>query len=749
MYLVVFEDALRHVGVPLGHGPGLVDVLGIEDDHTADGLLVLPEQRAREVDASGGLETLQGFQVGGPVSLSQFRAIGSIVTDPDETLHATPLVRAEALYTGCRGPPSSMNERAQQRAYGTWPSTLEARRIASESLRLSQPRLRDGEVYWIEGRPSERGRQQLMCARASGELIEISPTDIDVRSRVHEYGGGDYGLGAEGIALAQGGGRGALWLARSGNVIRALTAPGAEYADFAISPAGDWLVAVQERQQVGGEASNRLLAIPLQGDGAHLDFATGFDFVSSPCFSPDGSRLAFLSWQHPDMPWDSTRLHVLDWSSHGPGASRLELGGAGESIFQPGFSPAGVLTYVSDRSGWWNLYQVREGVPRCICEHPADFAFPQWGFAMSSWAYISEASLLCTHFDEGRQRLSRLDVQRGGLEAISLPFEVFEGLRVEGNQACFLAAGPTQSPSIVHLDLETRSNRILRESARDSLDSALISVPEAIRVPVADGEEVPAFLYAPANPAARGSAGERPPLIVKSHGGPTAAARPQLDLRTQFFTSRGFAVVDVNYRGSTGFGRAYRDRLRGEWGVLDVADCVDVARELSASGRVDAERLAISGGSAGGFTTLCALTFHEFFRAGASHYGIGDLEALAQDTHKFEKHYCDALVGPYPEARDLYRARSPIHHSEQLSCPVIFFQGLEDRVVPPEQAEAMVAALAAHQLPHAYVPFEGEAHGFRRSENVAMALEAELWFYGRVFGFPVDVNPDIELRCAG
>jgi len=641
-----------------------------------------------------------------------------------------------------------MRERFESRNYGSWPSSFAARNISSGSLRLSQPRIRNGQVYWLEGRPAERGRQVVVRAAGAGAVEEVSPLDVDARSRVHEYGGGDYALARDGLVVAEGGRQRMLFVPFSGETPRVLGESGAEYADFALSPAGDWLVAVEERPSPGAEASNQLVAIALHGNEGVRRFATGFDFVSSPCFSPDGSQLAFLAWCHPDMPWDTTQLHVIDWGDGGPGAPRIRLGRSGESIVQPGFSPSGLLTYVSDRSGWWNLQQLRADGPRALCERRADFASPQWGFAMSSWAYISESSLLCSYFEEGRQQLARLAVESGRLERLPLPFEVFEGLRVEASRACFVGAGPAQPAAVTRLDLETMALETLRESTEGDIDPALISLPESSRVSMDDGEEVPFFLYPPCNPRVRAPGRGAPPLIVKSHGGPTAAARTAYDPRIQFFTSRGFAVADVNYRGSTGYGRAYRRRLNGAWGLLDVADCAGVARELAASGRVDPECLAISGGSAGGYTTLCALTFHDVFHAGASHYGIGDLEALVRDTHKFEKHYCDGLVGPYPERRDLYRSRSPIHHCEQLSCPVIFFQGVEDRVVPRDQAESMVAALEGQGLPHAYVCFEGEGHGFRRAENVAMALEGELWFYGRIFGFPVDVEPDIELRCA-
>jgi dipeptidyl aminopeptidase/acylaminoacyl peptidase len=626
---------------------------------------------------------------------------------------------------------------ARARAFGSWPSPLSAAHITAGSLRLSQPRLDGGRLHWLEGRPTEGGRQLVMAATREGSPEARTPDGVSVRTRVHEYGGGDfvahagalyYSSDAEGRVFALGRGE-------------ALTGAGARYADFAVSPDGRWLVAVEERAREGQEPTNQLVAIPLPEGGRPKRLATEFDFVSSPVFASAGDRLAFLAWNHPNLPWDGTELYELEWSAKGAGARRRVAGGASESIFQPRYSPGGRLTFVSDRSGWWNLEQEREGARLLLCPRAAEFGRPQWAFGMSTYDFIQEDQLLCVRGEGGRYRLAELTLGEGRLRDLALPFDAFDGVSVEGREAALLVAGPECPPTVGRLDLASEQFTPVRSSLAETPASNTIAASESWEFPTSDGDTAHAFLYRPKNPAHEGLAGTRPPLLVKSHGGPTGAATSALNLGIQFWTSRGFAVVDVNYRGSTGFGRAYRDRLRENWGVLDVLDCVDAARGLVREGLADPKRLAISGGSAGGYTTLCALTFHDVFQAGASHYGIGDLEALARDTHKFEARYLDGLVGPYPEMKERYVARSPIHHAEQLSCPVIFFQGLEDRVVPPSQAEAMVAVLAARGLPHAYVPFEGEQHGFRRAENQRTALEGELYFYARVFGFETDVAP--------
>jgi dienelactone hydrolase len=633
--------------------------------------------------------------------------------------------------------------------YGSWPSPIRADRLAEASLRLSQPRLVGGSVYWLEGRPAEGGRQQVMCVRdafasPSGRL-ECSPPATNVRTRVHEYGGGDYQVAGDRLFYVDFADQ-RVYVSEGGSA-GPLSPEGSRYADFAVAPTRDWLLAVEERPREGQEPENRLVAFEMPRRGLPIRcqapqvVAQGADFYSFPVFSPDGSRLAFTAWSHPQMPWDGTTLFVQEWGPGGPrGSARAVAGGPSEAILQPEFSPAGVLTFVSDRSGWWNLYQLRgdESVP--LCPLAEEFAGPQWVFALSRYGFVSEDEILCAHGRGGSTRLGRLDVAAGVLSDLGLPYTSFDGIRVEGERACFVGSAPDRPSSVVALDLASGRRTELQTGCSLEFDSECLVAPEAFEFESAEGRRSHAWLYCPSPGDFDAPAGARPPLLVKSHGGPTAAASPALDLRIQFWVSRGFAVVDVDYGGSTGYGRAYRELLRGQWGVVDVEDCVHAAQALVTQGRVDVERLAISGGSAGGYTTLCALTFHHTFRAGASHYGIGDLEALARDTHKFESRYTDALVGPYPEARELYRARSPIHFPERLSCPVIFFQGLEDRVVPPAQAEAMVDALAKLGIPHAYVPFEGEQHGFRRAENIRKALEGELYFYSQIFGFETDAS---------
>ncbi len=642
---------------------------------------------------------------------------------------------------------------AERIPYGGWPSEISAHRIARGTVRQGHPQIHGGEVFWLEARPAEGGRQ-LGCSRpvsGRGAAGERSPAEINVRSRVHEYGGGDY-------------------LARSGELFYVdfatqrlfrhghgplsplgdASTPNPRYADLDLSPDGRWLLAVEERPcaDPGREPSNRIVAFRLdEGTRGPRVVAEGHDFYSFPRFSPDGRKVCFTSWEHPDMPWDRTVLHLLPWSDGGPAGSARQVAGEGrESIFQPGFSPAGVLTFISDRSGWWNLYQLRDAGVAALCPMPAEFGAAQWVFGMSRYAFESEGSMLCIHGSERGERMARLALESGQLDDLDLPYLALGGLHVENGIACFWAGSGSRATAIATRSLaDGRTLEHATAAGSDPVAEPLISVPEAVSFPSRDGRRAHAYFYRPTSPSAEGPAGERPPLLVKSHGGPTSCASPALDLRIQFWTSRGFAVVDVDYGGSSGHGRAYRELLHEAWGVVDVEDCTEAALWLARDGRVDPNRLAISGGSAGGYTTLCALTFEDVFHVGASHYGIGDLEALLRDTHKFEARYLDGLIGPYPQARARYVERSPIHHTDRLSCPVIFFQGLEDRVVPPNQAEAMVEALARKGIAHAYVPFEGEQHGFRRAENIATALDGELYFYGQVFGFAAPRPAAVQL----
>jgi dipeptidyl aminopeptidase/acylaminoacyl peptidase len=508
---------------------------------------------------------------------------------------------------------------------------------------------------------------------------------------------------------------------------------------------GAWLFAVEERPREGLEPMNRLIAIRLRDSATPAGIeaarepivaASGHDFYASPVIAPTGQRVAFLAWDHPHMPWNETDLEILEWGPDGPrGEARRLAGGEGASLFQPRFASDGRLFVVSDRSGWWNLFRLEGDALRPVHSDRMEIGRAQWVFGQSTWDFLDDRTALASATVEGVDRLVRIDLETGATRAFATDFRWVAGVQVAEGWATCLAGSADSATTLFAWPSAAASPEPVRESAPFEIPAEAISPGIARAFPSNDGRTTHAFVYAPRSATQRAAPGERPPLLVKSHGGPTSSTSAALDPRIQFWTSRGFAVADVNYGGSTGYGRAYRDQLEQRWGIVDVEDCVAVARALAAEGFVDAGRLAISGGSAGGFTTLCALTFHDAFAAGASHYGIGDLEALAHDTHKFESRYTDWLVGPLPETRDRYIARSPIHHPERLGCPMIFFQGLEDRVVPPNQARAMVEVLARRGITHAYVPFEGEQHGFRRAENIRTALDGELYFYSRVFGF--------------
>jgi dipeptidyl aminopeptidase/acylaminoacyl peptidase len=470
----------------------------------------------------------------------------------------------------------------------------------------------------------------------------------------------------------------------------------------------------------------------------------GADFFAAPRLSPDGRRLAWLCWGHPHMPWDGTELWTAEVGADGlAGASRL-AGGPEESVSQPRWSPDGLLHFVSDRTGWWNLYRLRGEATEARAPIEAEFGSPQWSFGMSMYAFLPDGRIAAIMTQNGADKLVYVGPDRR-IEPGDLPFTAYgKRLRSSGTTLVFAAASPTEAAAILRLDATTGAYEVLGRSLEEPPDPHYISRPSSIAFPTEGGKQIAyAIYYPPANADYVGPSGELPPLIVESHGGPTSMRSAQLNLGIQYWTSRGFGVVDVNYGGSSGYGRAYRERLKGQWGIVDTEDCISGARYLAAEGEVDGKRLAIRGASAGGYTTLCALVFHTDFTAGASYFGVADCEALAKDTHKFESRYLDGLIGPYPEARDVYYARSPIHFADRLTCPVILFQGLEDRVVPPSQAEMMVSALRAKRLPVAYLAFEGEQHGFRKAETIQRTLEAELYFYSRVFNFPVseDIQP--------
>ena len=641
--------------------------------------------------------------------------------------------------------------------YGSWKSPITSDLIVSGTVGLGQVAIDGDDIYWVEGRPSEAGRSVIVRRTPDGKISDVTPPPFNVRTRVHEYGGASFAV-ASGVIYFSHFADGRIYCQTLDSHPEPLTpAVNCRYADGIVDRERNRLICVREDHTGEGESVNTIVSINL-ADGEDIRILTeGNDFYASPRLSPDGSRLSWISWNHPNMPWDGTDLWVAVINADGDlGEKHLVAGGLEESIFQPEWSPDGVLYFVSDKSNWWNIYRTplnppllrgEAGTPlnppllrgevgiEPLCEMAAEFGLPQWVFGMSTYAVVSESKIVCTYNQQGQWYLASLDLATKELTNIATSYTDISSIKVTGEMAVFLGASPTESSAIVQLNLATSQVDVLRRSTNLTIDRGYLSIPTAIAFPTEPGLTAFAFFYPPQNQDFTAPATEKPPLVVKSHGGPTAATSSSMSLKIQYWTSRGFAVLDVNYGGSTGYGREYRKRLQDSWGIVDVDDCANGAKYLAEMGLVDRNRMAIAGGSAGGYTTLCALTFRDVFQAGASYYGVSDLEALATDTHKFESRYLDGLIGAYPERKDLYIARSPIHFTERLSCPVIFFQGLEDRVVPPNQAEMMVDALKAKGLPVAYVAYEGEQHGFRRAENIKRTLDGEFYFYSRVFKF--------------
>jgi dienelactone hydrolase len=623
--------------------------------------------------------------------------------------------------------------------YGSWKSPITSELITSETLGLGEIVLDGEDIYWVERRPMEGGRSVIVRRTPDGRTTDVTPRDFNVRTRVHEYGGGSFVV-ADGVVCFSNFADQRLYRQDLGAQPRPITPEGdLRYADGVVDRQRGRLVCVcEDHTDSDREAINSIVSLGLEpaGGASARVLVSGNDFYAPPRIGPDGIRLAWLTWNHPNMPWDGTELWVGELQPDGSlGRAERVAGSVDESVFQPEWSPDGDLYFISDRTGWWNLYRWRGERVEPVCQMEAEFGRPQWVFGMSTYAFESARRMICAYTRAGTWRMASLDTQTFHLEPIEIPCSSLGSVRAVPGYVVFVGGSPTEFTSILQLDLRACRVEVLRCSSDVSISDGYLSIPRAIEFPTENGRTAHAFFYAPRNRDYVVSSREPPPLLVISHGGPTSATSSALDLRVQYWTSRGIAVLDVNYGGSTGYGRAYRQRLNGQWGVVDVDDCVNGARYLVEHDEVDGERLIVRGGSAGGYTTLCALTFRDVFSAGASYFGVSDLEALARDTHKFESRYLDRLVGPYPEQRDLYWGRSPIYFAERITCPAIFFQGLEDKVVPPSQAELMVEALREKGLPVAYVPFEGEQHGFRRAENIKRALDAELYFYSRVFGF--------------
>jgi dipeptidyl aminopeptidase/acylaminoacyl peptidase len=626
--------------------------------------------------------------------------------------------------------------------YGSWPSPITASSLVEQAVSLGQVEVDGDRVYWLEGRPSEGGRQVVVTWAPGEEARDVFGEGWSARTTVHEYGGGAYTV-ADGTLFFSHFPDQRIYRVDRGEQPRPLTPEPPEpmayrYADARVSPDGEALVCVRERH-TDGVVVNDIVLVDAINEGEPVDFVAGADFFSAPRLSADGRRLAWLCWCHPHMPWDGTELWTAEVGEHGLAGPERIAGGPDESISQPRWSPDGVLHWVSDRTGWWNLYAEDGADGRALAPLDAEFTGPDWVFGQSSYGFLPDGRLVATWWQRGLANLGVLNPASGRFDRWDVPYTAVGSMRPYGNGVVAVVASATEESAVVVFDGGGTVTATLRRSRPSSVDPGYVSAGRPIEFSTEHGQTAHALWYAPANKDVEAPPDERPPLIVMSHGGPTASASPALSLATQYWTSRGFAVVDVNYGGSTGYGREYRERLKGQWGIVDVDDCVNAALHLASEGLVDGNRLAIRGGSAGGYTTLCALTFRDDFSVGASYFGVADAEALATDTHKFESRYLDGLIGPYPEAKDLYRERSPIHYADRLSVPIILFQGLEDRVEAPSQAEVMVDALRLRGLPFAYVAFEGEQHGFRKAETIVRSTEAELWFYGRVLNFePAD-----------
>jgi dipeptidyl aminopeptidase/acylaminoacyl peptidase len=641
---------------------------------------------------------------------------------------------------------------------GTWRSAVGAADLARSAISLDDLQVSNGTPYWVESRPSEAGRYVIATAARTGAsagaqsaaaVLERTPAGFNARTRVHEYGGRPYTVARDGTLFFSHFPDQRVYAERPGATPVALTPPGLRYADFALDPAEARLYCVREDHTEGGEPKNAVVALEIAAgaSGAAPTPAAGTvlyggsDFVAYPRVSPDARHLAWIAWNHPDMPWDATTLHVAELAAAGLGHRRQIAGGPGESVLEPRWDADGTLHFLSDRSGWWNLFRYRSGRIEAVLSLEAEIGGPLWTLGESSYALTGDgrAIVRCTHNAQDRLCIAALESgadRSAAVTFLDLPFVAFSNIQMlDRTTAIAIAASAAAEPAVITIDLASGTHRIVRAPGTLKLDAACIARGEPIEYPSLAGRTAHAFFYPPTNPDFIPLEGEKPPLLVKVHGGPTSHSGPQLNLGTQFWTSRGFAVLDVNYGGSSGYGRAYRERLNGNWGVVDVADVVAGVRHLVAGGRVDPARTAIRGGSAGGFTVLAALAFHDVFRAGADYFGVSDLEALARDTHKFESRYLDRLVAPLPEGKAIYEARAPIRHLESFHAPLIVFQGDEDAVVPPSQSRAIVEALERKGVPVVYMELEGEQHGFRRAESIVNTLEAELAFYGRIFGF--------------
>ena len=628
-------------------------------------------------------------------------------------------------------------------AYGSWESPITADLITAKTIGLAETRLDGEDIYWSESRPLEQGRYVVMRRAPDGTVTECTPPEFNVRTRAHEYGGGAF-MVHKGVIYFCNFTDQHLYRQTLNNAPQLLTpTDGYRYADLVVDEKRNCIICIREDHTNEGEAVNTIVSINLNGNDNGTILVAGNNFYSNARLSPDGNKLAYLTWNHPNMPWDGTELWVADVTEDGVLQNAdLVTGSASESIFQPEWSPDGILHFVAEYSGWWNLYRWVNGKAEALHPMEAEFAFPQWIFGMSTYAFVSANKIICSYTQNGLWFLASLETDTKKFTPIESSYTNIFFPHAGNGFGVFLAGSPSQPEGIIRMDTETMQMETIKQAFEVTVDTDYLSRAKPISFPTTDDKTAHAIYYAPQNKDYAAPENERPPLMVISHGGPTSAARTTLSYSIQYWTSRGFSVVDVNYGGSTGYGREYRQRLNGNWGIVDVDDCSNAALHLVQQGLADPNRLAIRGGSAGGYTTLACLAFKDVFKAGASHFGVSDLEALAKDTHKFESRYLDSMIGPYPERKDLYDERSPINFAHNIKCPIILFQGDEDKVVPPSQSQLMFEAVRSREIPTAYVLFQGEQHGFRKAESIKRALEGELYFYSKIFKY--DLAEEVE-----
>jgi dipeptidyl aminopeptidase/acylaminoacyl peptidase len=633
----------------------------------------------------------------------------------------------------------------QVSSYGTWRSPITARMLTDKVIRIAELEVTADGLYWLEARPQENGRQVAIHRTVEGSLVELTPHPYNARTRVHEYGGGALRPSHGGIFFTNFEDQQVYRCASGAEPVAITNATDQRFTDYVHDNGRDRLIAVREDHSVKGkEAYNEIVALPLSGEDSATILVSGHDFYSTPRLSPDGAWLTWIAWNHPNMPWDETTLWIGEVQEDGSIGRRIQVaGGSNESVVQPSWSPGGTLHFVSDRTGWWNLYRYVGGSVEALLPMDAEFAYPRWIFGMTNYDFVADDLIICTFSQDGSWHLASLDTSANELEEIDVPFELFWELQVHSGKCYFVGLKAKDYAVLASLDLRTGEVEEIQPTGKLGIAANYLSTPEAIEFVTEGGMTAHAFYYPPVNPEFTAPEHELPPLIVQIHGGPTGATGLEFALGKQFWTTRGFGLLDVNYRGSTGYGRPYRDALKGQWGVADIEDAVYGVRYMIDRGHADPDRIVIRGGSAGGYTVLLALATTDIFSAGISYFGISDLELLAKGTHKFESRYLDQLVGPYPETKQVYVDRSPIAHLSSFATPTLFLQGLDDKVVPPDQAETFVNHLKEAGIPVAYIAFEGEGHGFRKSETIERAYEAELDFLSKVlhYDLPEPVAP--------